>query len=192
MRFPQIYRFLFNMRFFTQRPSDLEARASFGSKSHGAPAPPPSNASIPLISTPKSTTSGASAVPASTPVGSPKLAEFLEKYDPRPHGLPSLFPMSEHRAMLRTMFLDNILFSTARLHKHNWILLSQNEKYKECLYFPVFLVLASFISSRLLSSPLVSSRLLSSPLLSSPLVSSRLVSSRLLPSPLLPHPHPTK
>jgi hypothetical protein len=36
--------------------------------------------------------------------------------------------------MMRTMFLDNILWNSARLHKHNWILLSGNERYKECEY----------------------------------------------------------
>ncbi|ESZ92247.1 hypothetical protein SBOR_7373 [Sclerotinia borealis F-4128] len=59
------------------------------------------------------------------------LAEFLEKYDPRSEDLPDVYPMGEHRAMLRTMYLEDILYSTAKLHKHNWILLSRNEKYKD-------------------------------------------------------------
>ncbi|KAF7863133.1 hypothetical protein EAF04_007216 [Stromatinia cepivora] len=59
------------------------------------------------------------------------LAEFLEKYDPRSEDLPDVYPMGEHRAMLRTMYLEDILHSTAKLHKHNWILLSRNEKYKD-------------------------------------------------------------
>ncbi|TAQ90380.1 hypothetical protein B7494_g1295 [Chlorociboria aeruginascens] len=60
-----------------------------------------------------------------------KFREFMERYDPRPQDLPELFPMSHHRAMMRTMYLDNILYSSARLHKHNWIALSENELYKE-------------------------------------------------------------
>ena len=69
-----------------------------------------------------------------TPATSEKLVEFLEKYDPRPiTNLPSLYPMSEHRAMMRTMYLDNILHNAAKLHKHNLILLSRNERYKECI-----------------------------------------------------------
>ncbi|QSZ33496.1 hypothetical protein DSL72_005064 [Monilinia vaccinii-corymbosi] len=59
------------------------------------------------------------------------LGEFLEKYDPRSDDLPDVYPMGEHRAMLRTMYLEDILHSTAKLHKHNWILLSRNEKYKD-------------------------------------------------------------
>jgi hypothetical protein len=66
--------------------------------------------------------------PNNTPFASQKLVEFLEKYD---------LPMSEHRAMMRTMYLDNILYNTARLHKHNWTLLSQNEKCKECSYLTI-------------------------------------------------------
>lgn len=40
--------------------------------------------------------------------------------------------MGEHRAMLRTMYLEDILHATAKLHMHNWILLSRNEKYEDC------------------------------------------------------------
>jgi hypothetical protein len=60
-----------------------------------------------------------------------KLRELLEKYDPRPTNLPDLWPMSEHRDMIRTMFLDNILYATARLHRHNWILGAENESYRD-------------------------------------------------------------
>ncbi|KAF7916555.1 uncharacterized protein EAE98_010564 [Botrytis deweyae] len=59
------------------------------------------------------------------------LGEFLEKYDPRPEDLPDVYPMGEHRAMLRTMYLEDILHATAKLHMHNWILLSRNEKYED-------------------------------------------------------------
>jgi hypothetical protein len=139
MPLPSNYQFLLNMRLFAHRPSDIEARASFGSRSQASS---PSRTTQPQpgipLQTPKPSPAGVSTGPTlpNTPLGSPKLAEFLEKYDPRPHDLPSLFPMSEHRAMMRTMFLDNILYNTARLHKHNWILLSQNEKYKECSFSP--------------------------------------------------------
>ncbi|KAK6606485.1 hypothetical protein H4I96_04947 [Botrytis cinerea] len=57
------------------------------------------------------------------------LSEFLEKYDPRPEDLPDVYPMGEHRAMLRTMYMEDILHSTAKLHMHNWILMSRNEEY---------------------------------------------------------------
>ncbi|KAF7956984.1 hypothetical protein EAE96_004306 [Botrytis aclada] len=59
------------------------------------------------------------------------LTEFLEKYDPRPEDMPDVYPMGEHRAMLRTMYLEDILHATAKLHMHNWILLSRNEKYDD-------------------------------------------------------------
>ena len=134
MRLPPNYQFLLNMRLFANRPSDVEARASFGSKTQGAGLSSTNQPGIPLQTTPNPSPAGASSGPPSTPIASQKLSEFLEKYDPRPRDLPSLYPMSEHRAMMRTMFLDNILFNTARLHKHNWILLSQNEKYKERLF----------------------------------------------------------
>jgi hypothetical protein len=142
MRLPPNYQFLLNMRLFANRPSDVEARASFDSKTQGAAPSSPNQPGIPLQTTPNSSPAGVSTGPPNTPITSQKLSEFLEKYDPRPHDLPSLSPMSEHRAMMRTMFLDNILFNTARLHKHNWILLSQNEKYKECLFPPLPLSLS--------------------------------------------------
>ncbi|CCD55393.1 hypothetical protein BofuT4_P157890.1 [Botrytis cinerea T4] len=62
-------------------------------------------------------------------VGPRDLSEFLEKYDPRPEDLPDVYPMGEHRAMLRTMYMEDILHSTAKLHMHNWILMSRNEEY---------------------------------------------------------------
>ncbi|KAA8572040.1 hypothetical protein EYC84_001968 [Monilinia fructicola] len=49
----------------------------------------------------------------------------------RSEDLPDVYPMGEHRAMLRTMYLEDILHSTAKLHKHNWILMSRNAKYKD-------------------------------------------------------------
>lgn len=110
----QTYHSLLNMGIFGRRTSDVEARSNVDELR------PPAQASPPTSS------------PTTPPIGSEKLAEFLNKYDPRPHDLPSVYPMSEHRAMMRTMYLDNILFNTARLHKHSWILMSQNELYKEC------------------------------------------------------------
>lgn len=129
----------FDMRLF--RSSDLEARVTGiintaqekATKSNKQAAGPAEPLLPPTKSSPVEEEKG----PQNTSIGSQRLAEFLDKYDPRPHNdLPSTIPMSEHRAMIRTMYLDNILYNTARLHKHNWILLSQNEKYKECSYSP--------------------------------------------------------
>jgi hypothetical protein len=72
---------------------------------------------------------------SSAPTASPsadKLKDLLDKFDPKAQNVQSVYPMSEHRNTIRTMFLDNILYSTARLHKHNWILQSENVKYRDC------------------------------------------------------------
>jgi hypothetical protein len=115
-----------NMKIF-RRYSDVEAHTT-GRAAAGAN----SETVFPFASTSKFSPSSNENGPQNTPVGSEKLAEFLKKYDPEPtSNLPALYPMSEHRAMMRTMYLDNILWITARLHKHNWILMSQNERYKE-------------------------------------------------------------
>ncbi|KAH8672034.1 hypothetical protein BGZ60DRAFT_527469 [Tricladium varicosporioides] len=60
-----------------------------------------------------------------------KLRKILDEYDPKPNNVPNIWPMSEHREVIRGMFLDNILYATVKLHRHNWILTSSNEKYKE-------------------------------------------------------------
>jgi hypothetical protein len=118
------------MRFFN-RSSDLESAAL---RTNGSD---PSREKLAAIAasaaTPRNSEDPSSkASRSSQDVSAEILKEFMEKYDPHPINLPNIFPMSEHRAMVRTMFLDNILYNTAKLHKHNWILLSQNEKYRAC------------------------------------------------------------
>lgn len=62
-----------------------------------------------------------------------KLRKILDEYDPKSNNVPDIWPMSEHREVIRGMFLDNILYATVKLHRHNWIVASSNEKYKECM-----------------------------------------------------------
>jgi hypothetical protein len=76
-------------------------------------------------------------VPTNSPEAD-KLEELLDKFDPKAQNVPTLYPMSEHRAMIRTMFLDNILYATARLQKNHWILHSENERFRDC-EFALFL-----------------------------------------------------
>ena len=61
------------------------------------------------------------------------------------------YPMGEHRAMLRTMYMEDILHSTAKLHMHNWILMSRNEEYDNCGLGFLFILLEAFFLSFFLS-----------------------------------------
>jgi hypothetical protein len=70
-------------------------------------------------------------LPTTPSSGVRHLDDFLAKYDPQSTDMPILYPMIHHRDMVRTMHLDNILYNTAQLHKHYWIMKSQNELYKE-------------------------------------------------------------
>ena len=115
------------MRFFNRSPDLESGTVRKGTKDNiqeklAANALTPKNSEDPSAEGSKSM--------ADEEVSAEKLKAFLEEYDPHPVNLPKIFPMSEHRAMIRTMFLDNMLYYTAKLHKHNWILLSKNEKYK--------------------------------------------------------------
>jgi hypothetical protein len=116
------------MRFFNRFPSDLE---------NGRKSPQPGRetrhaSTYPHISTPRSPSPADNEKEAPSPSAEAKLLqELLEKFDPKPVNLPPIFPMNELRAMIRTLYLDNINYMTAKLHKHFWILLSSNEKYKE-------------------------------------------------------------
>ncbi|KAF8856623.1 hypothetical protein BDZ45DRAFT_460392 [Acephala macrosclerotiorum] len=56
--------------------------------------------------------------------------EIIGRYDPGGEA-PQLWPMSEHRKMVGTMMLDNMLYATARLQKHWWVLGSRNEEFGE-------------------------------------------------------------
>jgi len=116
------------MRFFNRPQPDLEN----GRKSPQL-GPETRNASTcPHISTPRSAPPVDNEKDAPSPSEEAKLLqELLEKFDPKPVNLPPVFPMSELRAMIRTLYLDNINYMTAKLHKHFWILLSTNEKYNE-------------------------------------------------------------
>jgi hypothetical protein len=57
----------------------------------------------------------------------------LSEYELRASLIGDGFPSTDHKTMVQAMFLDNIYYATARLHRHNWILKSGNEKYKECM-----------------------------------------------------------
>jgi hypothetical protein len=79
-----------------------------------------------------------------TSITSEQLAEFCEKYVPRPKNstMSIISPFSERRAMIRTMYLDNILYHAAKLNEHNRLLFSRSEMYKESelessLLFPI-------------------------------------------------------
>ncbi|CZR61559.1 uncharacterized protein PAC_11456 [Phialocephala subalpina] len=62
-------------------------------------------------------------------------AEVVEKFDPNGEA-PALWPMSEHRKMVGTMMLDNMLYATARLQKHWWVLGSRNEEFGDSEFSP--------------------------------------------------------
>lgn len=66
-----------------------------------------------------------------------KLEELLEKYDPKATNVPAATPMPAHRLMMRDIFLDNILYQSAKVHRHYYILQSENEKYKPCKLFTI-------------------------------------------------------
>jgi hypothetical protein len=107
-----------------KRPSSAVATKA---PSTGLPSPVSTKQSSDLF------TSKKSSVPTSSP-SADKLKNLLDKFDPKAQNVQSVFPMSEHRSTIRTMFLDNILYATARLHKHNWILQSENAKYRDCRF----------------------------------------------------------
>jgi hypothetical protein len=119
------------MRFFNRSQSDLE---------NGRKSPQPGretrNASTyPHVSTPRGASPAESEKETSSLSAEAKLLqELFEKFDPKPVNLPPIFPMNELRAMIKTLYLDNINYMTLKLHTHFWILLSSNEKYKERAY----------------------------------------------------------
>jgi hypothetical protein len=57
---------------------------------------------------------------------------FLDKFDLGEMAVPvpQISNMNMHRRMVRTLYLDNLLWATARLQRHVWFAASQNELYK--------------------------------------------------------------
>jgi hypothetical protein len=58
---------------------------------------------------------------------------FLDKYDPGEMAIPipQISDMNLHRRMVRTLYLDNLLWATARLQRHVWVAASEEEVYKD-------------------------------------------------------------
>lgn len=61
---------------------------------------------------------------------------FLNKYDPGELDIPKISDMNLHRRMVRTLYLNNLLWATARLQRHVWVAASQEEVYKDRIYSP--------------------------------------------------------
>jgi hypothetical protein len=62
-----------------------------------------------------------------------KKQAFLDKYDPGEMAIPipQISDMNLHRRMVRTFYLDNLLWATARLQRHVWVAASEEEVYKD-------------------------------------------------------------
>ncbi|KAH8791190.1 hypothetical protein BGZ57DRAFT_875647 [Hyaloscypha finlandica] len=62
-----------------------------------------------------------------------KKQAFLDKYDPGEMAIPipQISDMNLHRRMVRTFYLDNLLWATARLQRHVWVAASEAEVYKD-------------------------------------------------------------
>jgi hypothetical protein len=137
------------MRLFTGRSSDFEATtakqeptSAVCTRSVTIPSTynNPSSVDLPTypIQAPSIRTSSAGSIGRDTPVFSPNFApstqakSILDEYDLKASLIGDGFPSRDHKTMVRAMFLDNIYYATAKLHRHNWILKSGNDKYKEC------------------------------------------------------------
>lgn len=62
-----------------------------------------------------------------------KRQALLDKYDPGETStpVPQLSNVEMHRMMMRELYLDNVLWATARLQRHVWIATSNKEAYEE-------------------------------------------------------------
>ncbi|KAG9228266.1 hypothetical protein BJ875DRAFT_253370 [Amylocarpus encephaloides] len=65
------------------------------------------------------------------PVTSTEAKMLLEDYDLKTSNIGDIFPVRDHNAMVKAMFLDSIQYQTAKLCRHIWILKSRNKHYKE-------------------------------------------------------------
>lgn len=63
-------------------------------------------------------------------IASERWEEFCRKYEQRPKNLQTNLVPSGSTSTIRTTYLDNLLYHTAKLHEHHWTLLCQHEKYK--------------------------------------------------------------
>jgi hypothetical protein len=62
-----------------------------------------------------------------------KKQALSDKYDPGEMAIPvpQISDMNLHRRMVRTFYLDNLLWATARLQRHVWVAASEEEVYKD-------------------------------------------------------------
>jgi hypothetical protein len=67
-----------------------------------------------------------------------KRQAFLDKYDPGKMAIPvpQISDMNMHRRMVRTFYMDNLLWATARLQRHVWVAASKEEVYKDSSWSP--------------------------------------------------------
>jgi hypothetical protein len=65
---------------------------------------------------------------------SSKWNEFCKKYDQWPKNLPSNLHLPGSTSAIRTMYFDNLLYHTAKLHEHHWMLFNKLEKNRSCEY----------------------------------------------------------
>jgi hypothetical protein len=112
----------------------------------GKPAIPHDN---PLLATKIFQTAPSNTLPSSRQLTSEKKDEIVEEMDEKDEErkqeflgkfdlgematpVPQISDMNMHRRMVRTLYLDNLLWATARLQRHVWFAASQNELYKTC------------------------------------------------------------